>query len=446
MTDNPRLKALWVQAQRFGPKSINQLFWLAALVALCIHFLVVVTHAVNVPFWDDWDALRPGNLEHDLNLNWLISFHNNHRSFMTHLSIWVLYRLGGWNLTTQMALNFIVYSGLVIWFLRYLQRSYQVGTGLVALVPASAIADESHIHAFNGCWTFFLLFFFAAVALALRRDRLSWLAPVFAAVAMFSMFGGLICSAFFVLLSLGLALLRKDLRLRHLAHAAAVVVFMVLWFRGYPSEKSSLSWPTHLPFWNHYTNLVAWGFGHKVVDAERGTLVLLIVVGLAVAVAVIKRKAPQDERERWFALLVTLGALLAVLASISVGRAWAGPGGAKSGRYGEVALFLVPLAWVMFRCVANAVPWPAAVNASVAAMAGLALLYPLPDWFDYIGIYRGQENRRLAGLRCLHDHFYRNGNGFCPDIQYDPSAWAVEEQRAIQLHVSYLREHSPTYQ
>src|SRR5579862_5981775 len=74
-----------------GRQQINRACWIIACGFLALHFFVVMSHSVNVPFWDDWEVLKPGALDRDLNLSWLIAFHNSHRSILTHFTIWLLY-------------------------------------------------------------------------------------------------------------------------------------------------------------------------------------------------------------------------------------------------------------------------------------------------------------------------------------------------------------------
>ncbi|HXX69145.1 MAG TPA: hypothetical protein VEK07_18305 [Polyangiaceae bacterium] len=422
----------------------NRACWTVAMALLALHFVVVLSNAVNVPFWDDWTALFPGGLDDRLNFTWLVGFHAAHRNIPTNLSIWLLYQIGHWNISTHIALNFIVYIAMVVVFLGFLERTYAVPMGVAAILAASAIADESHLHAFNGCWTIFLFAFFASVELALRTDRWAWAAPFCATVSCYSMFGGMVVSSFFIPLSLLLAQARPSLRRRHIAQAVIMLAFLALWFVGYRADATTMTYPWQWRFWDHFANLVALGFGYSRVDDAPGFayLALIVVLGASYAVEGL-RSGDEEGRARTWALLVLLLGLLSSLATISLGRAWAGAGGAKSGRYGEVALFLVPITWVLFGRALRRIRQPSWAHALTAVAAALILLMPARANFEYGRIYGAQRERRLAGLRCLHEHYYRGGGPYCADIYNDPKTALLLLQRARALRLSFVAEHSP---
>jgi hypothetical protein len=149
-------------------------------------------------------------------------------------------------------------------------------------------------------------------------------------------------------------------------------------------------------------------------------------------------------RERGVVILGLLAGFLAAMGSISVTRGWAGPGGAKSGRYAETILFILPLAWTLFRLQVRHSCRRRSVELGVVLLVGLALLAPLANEFDYAAVYAGHRARRISGLRCLRIHFYGNGDAFCPAINpYPPELAPVFEQRARELRLSYLREQAP---
>jgi hypothetical protein len=223
-----------------------------------------------------------------------------------------------------------------------------------------------------------------------------------------------------------------------------VLAFLALWFIGYPGERTPLTLPWEGAFWLHFANLIALGFGYGRVSAVPGFAYLALILALLALHWLRWRTSDAELREKWLALSLLLGGLLASLASISVGRAWAGPGGAKSGRYGEVALFVVPVAWVLIRSALKRLGRMPRVEIAGVFLASAALLIPLHSFLEYDRIYRREGERRLAGLRCLHEHYYRGGASYCPDLYYDPQTAPVVEERAVALQVSFVREHSPT--
>src|SRR5262249_51043325 len=65
-------------------KRVNVSIWILALALFAVHLFVVLGYSINLPFWDDWDALRPGHLDRALSWKWLIAFHNAHRNVFTN--------------------------------------------------------------------------------------------------------------------------------------------------------------------------------------------------------------------------------------------------------------------------------------------------------------------------------------------------------------------------
>jgi hypothetical protein len=424
-----------------GRAFVNRVCWGVAGGCLLLHFFVVLSHSVNVPFWDDWEALKPGALDHSLHWRWLIAFHNSHRVVLTNLSIWLLYRLAGWNLNAQIVLNFLVYAIMAVGVLRHLEKSFGVGMGAIALFPASAIASESHIHAANGQWTFFLLGFFLSMRLALRRDRAAWLAPLCAILGCYSMSGGMVCTLFFIAFSIVLAVLRPELRWRHAVHAALAAGALSLWFIGYRAEPTPLTFPWQGDFWLYFASLVSLGFGYSRVNAFPGLVYLVLTLGLLCFGWIRWRRKEAAQTELWVALALTLGGLLACIATISVGRGWGGPD--NSGRYGEVGLFVVPITWVLLRtALRRLATWPWA-EATGVVLVTAGMLVPLHSFLRYNRIYDPEQARRLAGLRCLHEHYYRGGPAYCPDIYYDEATASLVEDRAVTLGLSFVAEHTP---
>src|SRR5260370_21746507 len=120
-------------------KRLNVGMWMAALLLLALHLTIVLGYSVNLPFWDDWDALWPGHLSSRLSWRWLIGFHNTHRVVFTHLSIWILYRLNDWNLNVHIAANFLLYILLSVGTILYLERKFSMRLAAWLLFPASAI-------------------------------------------------------------------------------------------------------------------------------------------------------------------------------------------------------------------------------------------------------------------------------------------------------------------
>lgn len=419
--------------------------WIVSLALFVTHLCVVLGYSVNLPFWDDWDALWPGHLSRALSWQWLVSFHNTHRNVFTNLTVWLLYRLNDWNLNAHIAANFMLYVLLGTGTIYYLERIFSMRLGVWLLFPASAIADEVHNHAFNNCWTFYILFFFISLVLVIRRDKLSWFSVLAAVASAYAAGSGWVCSVAFLVLSLALAAFRRHYWRRHLLQAIATAAFLVLWFVGYPSQSEPLIMPWTEQFLRHFGNLIALGLGYHRVNELPGllffacTLVLSFLEGRQAI-----RSKNTDRIEKWLLLATALLGIFLASGAISIARAWAGPGGAKSGRYAAAVLFCPPLAWIMLRQYLNGRHLAGADKNIILAVAGLVLLAPLVTEFRYRAVYRAAEERRLDGLRCIREGLFRGQPAYCPGINpYGAASAAVFEARARQLGLNYLRQESP---
>src|SRR5262249_61892292 len=179
------------------------------------------------------------------------------RTVWTNLSIWLLYRLDGWNLAVHLALNFLLFAALAIGFLRSLERCFAARLGPFLLALACAIPDEIHLHASNGQWTFAIGLAFLAWVFALRADRWSHLSPLFAVAAAYAMGTGVVLVLTgYVALLLALAILQPGRRLRVVAWAATVAAGLLLWFRGYPHSPAPSTSPFTTVFWEHLGAMV----------------------------------------------------------------------------------------------------------------------------------------------------------------------------------------------
>lgn len=425
-----------------GSLRLAHAWWLVAGALFLRHYLVVVACAVNIPYWDDWDAVLPGRLSEGLNLPWVFSFHNAHRNVWTHLSIWVMYRLTDWNLTAHIAINFLMYVATAVGALWALQKRFCVALGALALFPASSVGDEVHLHAFNNCWTFFILFFFVAVALAQRTDRWAWLAPAAALASVYSTGSGWFCGAAYTAYAVTLAVLRPAQRAAYALHAAICAVGLGVWFIGMPPATDPTTAPWTLAYWSHFLNIIGLGLGYRELNVVPGAVLLTAAAGLVAARCWALRGSPAEERVSWLSLVALMAGLLGGVAAISYGRGWAGPGGAKSGRYAITVLFVIPVIWIFARHELRRLGrWKLAEPAAVAFLLAL-LLVPLwrQSQFDYYPTYTALQARRLEGMECM-----RLGRGaFCPSINpYGPESAMVFEQRAEELHLSYLRDLGP---
>src|SRR5687767_6111155 len=97
---------------------------IAVCVALfLVHYSFIWRYGVNVPFWDEWDALNAPHLPNGLSLEWLFAQHNEHRIATTKLLIWVYYQINSWNIHVGLLINFLIYGSFLLLFVQFAKKN-----------------------------------------------------------------------------------------------------------------------------------------------------------------------------------------------------------------------------------------------------------------------------------------------------------------------------------
>ncbi|HEX8235105.1 MAG TPA: hypothetical protein VF600_04050 [Abditibacteriaceae bacterium] len=422
----------------------------AALVSLfLLHFAFICIYAVDVPYWDEWTLLSPGQIPAGFSAETLWAPLNEHRIVTTKLLVWALYFVSGWNLIVHQILNFVIFGALVLlllFFSRRLAASMPLGVITAFLLfLLSPLNQENHTMGIQTQFHLVLLFFLVA-AYCLFHETQTWdkiLAGVLATgLAMCSSAGGAV-SALVLLMTFSLF---KAQRVRNLADkgrkteiAQWLLVMSVLgcavtmWlvdYRGTAGSTASAS-PLSGRFWNYFFNIVSLGFGFEFVSSAVGVLCILVVVAPLIGMALKNRaRLPAN---CWTLGVMVLG-ILAILASISVGRAngWA-VDQSKSSRYSEFGMMLVPLA---------AMAWWQFVQTSKARTAMLLCLWCfcfagfLNNW-SYFAFYQDTFLLRTAGRECIRKYYDEGGGDSCRSVA--PMPLASQLNAARKLNLSFYR-------
>jgi hypothetical protein len=137
---------------------------------------------------------------------------------------------------------------------------------------------------------------------------------------------------------------------------------------------------------------------------------------------------------QWRIFVSTVG-VLAILASVSTGRAGSGIEQAKESRYFEFAMLLIPLSLVSWAFLLHG-----RKRLQAAVIAGLWIFCLLAFWNNWKEFqnYRIVSAQRKAGLRCLRAYYQGHGDRDCPTLFPAPiPARFLEEAKA--LNVSFYR-------
>ena len=426
--DSSRVRVLGVSRACLSPVA-----WIVVGMVAVLHYVIVWRCAVNVPYWDEWEIFSGAErLPEKLSWSWLLTQHNEHRILFTRLQTWFLFPLNGWDISSQIRMNFAIFLlmvGLLTWMVH---RAVPAAPGwFLALCFLSQITDlssENHLWGFQSQFHVTLLGLMFSVYLLFVR-QIGWCRLGGGlAVLLFSIFSfsaGLSGSAMLVL-AFGLYRLSvwKDFRVSSFTREVLMIgVVGVVWglaVKFYLHEHNRMGPAMVLPndplFWDHYSNLLSLGFGYTrlaVTQSVASTLIVFVTVGFF-SWRLLRGKTRVVYSEPWVQLLVLSLIVLASLATISMGRAGYGLSNAKSSRYAEIATILVP-------CVAGL--WLGSgsrkkILSDVMVVATVLIAaFGMRNNFRFMSDYPMVKKQREAGLRCVRRTLEgRPGHGTCPNL------------------------------
>jgi hypothetical protein len=161
---------------------------------------------------------------------------------------------------------------------------------------------------------------------------------------------------------------------------------------------------------------------------HRCLLIVVAPLGLMVCQAG-KRLTPAE----WAVLSMAL-AVLAVLALVGMGRAAFGTVQAKTSRYSELGMALVPLSALAWGFALRR--WKALKAVCLAALWLFFFTTFLDNWrFKEYAYYNGV---RRAGVSCVRDYYLKGGDAACAELF--PASLATRLDAARDLNVSFYRE------
>lgn len=439
---------LWAARQRISEAALPRLMaWSAAaglLILWAWHARQLWLNAVDAPYWDDWEALSPEALPAGFSWGWVYARHNESRMVATKLQLWLLYGLTGWNLALQQAVNFVLY-GLGLATLTSFARRALPDLGLFPLCGFLAFAlsplyFETHTIGIQSCFHFSLLFFLGALQALFREPlgtgalasglALAWLGMNSHASGFVSC-GVLLAGFCAYKASLLAGPARRREAAQFAAAAAALVLGAGLWLSDYqknPGHPPGTS-PASPLFWRFFANIVSFGFGMDQLSMTLGLFCLAVILAPLWGTARESRPWPLA----LWAVGTAVAAVLSVLAGISFARAAMGLEWAKSSRYGELAVILLPLSAMAWHIRLRDKPRTKA--RALACLWILGFLGFSGNWdFSIYGLVAAQRRR---GLECLKRHYQGQGPPLCPDLYPFPLAEKLEQ--AKKLSVSFYR-------
>lgn len=433
--------------------SEKQKFWPALIVCVGLyaaHFVNILKYAVNIPFYDEWEAVTPSGFIANPTLQELFSQHNEHRIVTTKLLTLLLYQVDGWNNVTHQALNFVIYGLLIVVLAYIIKKCVPQLPGWVLLCfivfLLSTVNWENHFWAFQTQFHFSLLFLLLSIWFLFNENQ-EWhkitVGIFFSWLAIYSLSSGLVE---IVAVLLGYSCF-KLLRIRQsdggnrfkeileLAAALALIGGAIgLYFVGYvkPQYHPPLALPYQRIFWEYFLNLLSGGFGYVSQTKWPGSLIFLFV--LAPVLGEIWKRRFQLTPKTWI-IIISIIAVLASLSSITMGRANFGVGQSKSSRYAEIIQMLIPLSvamWVIF--LDNYKNGRYFVLAAFWIFCVISFL----TFWNFSRPYSMASQGKNKGLECVRNFYLNGGDGNCPTIYPVPIADRLEFDRTLKL--SFVKE------
>lgn len=413
-----------------------------------VHFAFVWKSSVNIPSDDEWSVVFRSPAA--ISLRWILSQHNEHRIVTTKFLIWLLYQINGWNLRTNIILNFIIFGvtvGWLIWVVKRLAPRMPLWVILgFAVFLLSPVLWMNHLIGLQVCFHFWLLsllistyFLFGSIQ-AWQRLAIGLLATI---VSVYSLGTGLVSGPIVIFL---FCLFKVDRAVsapsrEERAHeikqlsfvAVAAVSAIAVWFVGFhkPENYRGLSLPFAMSFWRQFLNLVAFGFGIDRISSAIGSICLLIVAA-PVVMQVIQKRGKLSTAQ--WTVSVTMIAILGTLASVAVGRAPFGIEWSKTSRYAEIGMPLIIL---------SAVSWSWCLQRKhiirVAVLVSLWLFCLISfsnNWSFHT--YGEVAATKKIGVLCAQVYYSNGGDGLCPHLW--PTSLADPFDRARQMNLSFYRE------
>ena len=437
---------------------------LVVLVGLfLLQFFLIWFYAVDIPYWDEWTVLYPSHLPKGLTLQWLFEQQNEHRPLTTKFLVWLLYRLTGWNLVVHQLVNFALFGFILSWIIWFAKKVSQIPLWLIAgfmIFLLSPNDYENHFWGYQSLVHLWLLFFLVSTYYLFKEPQ-EWsdliIGCVLSVLSLYSFGSGVVSSSVVLLLFSLFKCIRafstpsREKRIREFLQAVVVLVIVgsaiARWLIGYskPPYHPPLTFPNKWKFWDFFLNNVAFGFGIDRVSALLGAVCVLIVLVPIFGILIKKKDLTNGQ---WTTFAIVIGAL-AVFGSIALSRAGFGPSYAKSSRYAEFGMILIPLAllsWSWFLKDRERLR-----NSIIAVIWIFCFLTFGNNWVGpggygdpvTFGTYRAVAKSKLAGVECVKNYYLHGGDAACQTLS--PTALAAELEQARKLNVSFYRTIAQQY-
>ena len=437
-------------ARAFVKQALPKLPLLVCLSIFCYHFWSIEKYSVNLPYADDWVMFSGDDHPASIDARWIYLQHNEHRISTTRILIWILFRVDRWNIRTHVLVGFVIYGlgvfvlALIVHRIRPAPDSWLLG-GLFAFLLTPRLWTM-HFVALGVSSHLWLLFLFLT-AYFLFSNSQSWASQLLGCAsgifAIYSFASGfvtvLVLVTVFSFYKIGrVARARQPMRSREVAQCFSVLAVLIpalaAWiYKLQFAPGLHLTYPYSVTFWRFYLNVIASSFGVETVSGKLGACFLLVV--LAPAAVLVFRERTKLSNSQWMLIGLVL-AILADLATITMGRAMFGLESSKIPEYAEHGIALIVL---------SAVTWVEVLPGLRARVTAIVFLWLIcfatfaNDW--NFRIYEQMAITKVNGARCVRNYYEGIGDGQCP-MTFPPAAGDLRPflDQAKRLNASFVAE------
>jgi hypothetical protein len=396
---------------------------------------------------DEWDTyFGHDGLSQGLTWQWLFSFHNEHRIVFTKLLAWLNLKLFGLDFIIQQEFNLLLFAGLLLMVARFKhlveRRDFQLFPAFL-LFLLTPLNWQNHGWGFQSQFHLFLLFSVMALCYACDETASLRRATIFSLLllmAAYSFSAGVVaalvylcCQSIFTVGSMVTGHTARKAGVQSLVLSWCLVGSgLALWFLGYqkPENNLPLALPVNSTFWKYFLNILSLGFG---ITQEHPLLGVLCLLAVALPVTILLYRSETRWKASTWKVATLVVAMLAVLASVSMGRGYIG--WPKESRYVELGFLLVPgaaLAWWL--AVKNM------VRRTIILVVFWLICTALLCYDRSIDGYRQLQQQKLFSLRCIRAYYSGMGNDFCPVTFPEPIGPYLEQAKQLELKFTTLYE------
>lgn len=420
-----------------------RLAWLTVVLLYLLQLYQLASHAVDIPYWEEWEFFGPDALSAGLTWQWLTSqlCHQRMMAF-TKFMAWLNFRLFSLNFVVLKLMNYLVFGGILLALARFQRGVQREGGGyfpFFLLFLLSPLAYEVHVASFqNGETAVVLCSVIMLIWLTgVESSPVATLLFCLAAVgALCSLSAGLVYTLVFLLCGTAFALAGRGGKGATAPWRGTAITWLVLvpcllfWFADF--KKPDAAWglpewllPLRLKFWEKYFDLLGYVFGFESESLLPGVVCLLLVLAPVVMLLRDREKRRQAASAK---VITAIAGTLAVIGLLVVGRGNM-VYGIRVSRYVIFGYLLIPY---------TAMAWSLALPAGRRRLLALTFFWCfcaaayMNDW-DY-RIYRDVRQIELNNLECAAAYSRGDGDGNCPGTYLFPIGRFIDGAKSLGIH------------